>query len=113
MKQPIKFFALRWYLLLAFLSLFNLMVLAQENNEGSGGGTSSTTTTTKKTDIKITTDNASDTWYTSPWVWVVGAAVFILLLVALLSNRGGRDSVSTSDRVTVKKSVERDRGTDV
>ena len=26
-------------------------------------------------------------WYASPWVWVVGAAVFILLLVAL--TRGG------------------------
>ncbi len=27
-------------------------------------------------------------WYTNPIVWIVGAAVFILLLVALL--RGGR-----------------------
>ena len=27
-------------------------------------------------------------WYTAPWVWIVGAAVFILLLVAL--TRGGR-----------------------
>lgn len=35
-------------------------------------GTSSTTTTT--------------TWYTQPWVWVVGAAVFILLLVAILKS---------------------------
>jgi hypothetical protein len=26
-------------------------------------------------------------WYAKPWVWVVGGAVFILLLVALL--RGG------------------------
>lgn len=29
-------------------------------------------------------------WYTAPWVWVVGGAVFILLLVALL--RGNRRS---------------------
>ena len=28
-------------------------------------------------------------WYTAPWVWVVGIAVFILLLVALLRG-GGR-----------------------
>lgn len=27
-------------------------------------------------------------WYTQPWVWIVGGAVFILLLVALL--RSGR-----------------------
>lgn len=40
----------------------------------------------KKVDINISTK--SDNWYASPWVWVVGAAVFILLLVALA--RGGR-----------------------
>jgi hypothetical protein len=38
-----------------------------------------------KIDVDI---NTNDAWYASPWVWVVGAAVFILLLVALL--RGGR-----------------------
>ena len=38
-----------------------------------------------KIDVDVNTDSA---WYTAPWVWVVGAAVFILLLVALL--RGGR-----------------------
>jgi hypothetical protein len=27
-------------------------------------------------------------WYQQPWAWVIGAAVFILLLVAIL--RGGR-----------------------
>lgn len=42
----------------------------------------------EKVDIDI---NAKDSnWYASPWVWVVGAAVFILLLVAL--TRGGRRS---------------------
>ena len=43
-------------------------------------------------DIKVDVDiNAKDTsWYASPWVWVVGAAVFILLLVAL--TRGGSRS---------------------
>jgi hypothetical protein len=40
----------------------------------------------KKIDVNINT-NESGNWYTSPWVWVVGAAVFILLLVAL--TRGG------------------------
>ena len=42
---------------------------------------------TKKVDVDINTDKGSN-WYASPWVWIVGAAVFILLLVAL--TRGGR-----------------------
>ena len=39
-------------------------------------------------DVNIKKD-AGD-WYTSPWVWVVGAAVFILLLVALTRGSGRR-----------------------
>lgn len=37
-----------------------------------------------------------------PWVWVIGGAVFILLLVALLSGNRNRDTV-TRERITVKK----------
>ncbi len=48
-----------------------------------GGGASVNVTTSK------TSTSSSEGWYTSPWVWVIGAAVFILLLVALLNNRGG------------------------
>jgi hypothetical protein len=29
-------------------------------------------------------------WYASPWLWIVGAAVFILLLVALTRGSGRR-----------------------
>lgn len=29
-------------------------------------------------------------FFTQPWVWIVGGAVFILLLVALMRGRGGR-----------------------
>jgi hypothetical protein len=43
---------------------------------------------TKNVNVDINTDGNSAAWYASPWVWVVGAAVFILLLVAL--TRGGR-----------------------
>jgi hypothetical protein len=39
-------------------------------------------------DINVNINTKGDAWYASPWVWVVGAAVFILLLVAL--TRGGR-----------------------
>lgn len=31
-------------------------------------------------------------WYAQPWVWIVGAAVFILLLVALLRGSGSRNN---------------------
>jgi len=41
---------------------------------------------TKKVDVDINTKG--DAWYASPWVWIVGVAVFILLLVAL--TRSGR-----------------------
>jgi ABC-type phosphate transport system auxiliary subunit len=43
---------------------------------------------TKKVDIDVNTKG--DAWYASPWVWVVGAAVFILLLVALTRGSGRR-----------------------
>ena len=41
-----------------------------------------------KIDVDINKDSAA--WYASPWVWVVGAAVFILLLVALTRGGGRR-----------------------
>lgn len=44
---------------------------------------------TKKVDIDVNTKGDA-AWYASPWVWVVGAAVFILLLVALTRGSGRR-----------------------
>lgn len=41
---------------------------------------------TKKVDVDINTHSGNN-WYASPWVWIVGAAIFILLLVALLRGR--------------------------
>ncbi|GAA4330387.1 hypothetical protein [Flaviaesturariibacter amylovorans] len=41
---------------------------------------------TKTVDVNINTKSES-AWYTSPVVWVIGAAVFILLLVALTRGR--------------------------
>jgi hypothetical protein len=40
----------------------------------------------KGVDINVDV-NKSGGWYANPWVWIVGAAVFILLLVAIV--RGG------------------------
>lgn len=62
----------------------------------------------KTTDVNIDVnkDTTTANWYASPWVWVVGAAVFIILLVALTS--GGRSRSSSGEKVTVTKTVRRD-----
>jgi hypothetical protein len=46
---------------------------------------------TNKVNININKDEAPGTWYTSPWVWVIIAAVFILLLVALTRGDNRKD----------------------
>ena len=58
-------------------ALFSTMVVLAQD----GGGAK---------DVNINVNAKDSAWYASPWVWVVGAAVFILLLVAL--TRGGRRS---------------------
>lgn len=46
----------------------------------------------KGTDINVDINKGGGSnWYASPWVWIIGAAVFILLLVALLRGSGSRD----------------------
>lgn len=67
-----KISCMKKLILSLWLALCSVVVLAQEGE-------------TKNIDINISTDDGA--WYTAPWVWVVGAAVFILLLVAL--TRGG------------------------
>ena len=61
-----------------FLSLIQT-IQAQETGGGSGGGVN----------VSITKDNGN--WYTQPWVWIIGGAVFLLLLVALLRNNNSRN----------------------
>lgn len=41
-------------------------------------------------DVDINKDSGG-TWYAQPWVWIIGGAVFILLLVALLRGNRARD----------------------
>jgi hypothetical protein len=63
----------------------------------------------KSTDINVDINKGGgDNWYASPWVWVLGAVIFIILLLALTS--GSRRS--SGDRVIVKKTVRRDVSTD-
>lgn len=40
----------------------------------------------KGLDIDVDVDKGGNGWYANPIVWVIGAAVFILLLVALLKG---------------------------
>ncbi|MBC7829222.1 MAG: hypothetical protein H7122_15845 [Chitinophagaceae bacterium] len=40
----------------------------------------------KKVEIDIGL-NKEPVWYQQPWAWILGAAIFILLLVALLRGR--------------------------
>ena len=76
----------RFYFLL-LSAFFSVMAMAQ-----AGDGA----------DIKVDvteTDRAAGGF---PWLWVIGAIVFIVLLVALLGGRGG------TDRVVEKKTIIRE-----
>ena len=57
---------------LLMTTLFSVLSFAQE----------------KGVDVDINVNKKSSGWYEQPWVWIVGGAVFILLLVALL--KGGK-----------------------
>jgi hypothetical protein len=65
------------FMLTVLGSIFSLYALAQEE-----GGKINVDVT------KTTTDTT--TWYTAPWVWIVGIAVFILIFAAIV--RGGGSS---------------------
>ena len=94
MKQLTKAVTYKTFATLLMLSLLQTIIWAQDSTVS----TSKTTTTTEQT-----------TWYTQPWVWVVGGAVFLLLLVALLrSNSSSGTSDSRTDKVTYTKTTETD-----
>ncbi len=67
---------------LAVVLFCTVMSLTTYAQEGGGGGA----------DIKVDINKDSNDWYTQPWVWIVGGAVFILLLVALLRRGNDRDA---------------------
>ena len=60
-------------------ALVSALTFAQEGGSGKDASL----------DVNINTHDSGG-WYTSPVVWIIGAAVFILLLVAL--TRSGRRS---------------------
>ena len=101
MKQLTKWATHKITLILLFLTLAQTIAWSQDE-----AGSSTTTTT-----HTATTGQQNSNWYASPWVWVVGAAVLILLIVAL-SSGGRRGDSGRTDKVTVTKTVSRDSDTD-
>lgn len=103
MKKSAKLFTFKTFITLLVFNFIQLVLQAQDS-----AGSSSTTSTTTSVSTEHTTE-----WYTSPWVWVIGAAIFILLLVALLRGNSSRTTAGTTDKTTVTKTVRRDTDTDV
>src|SRR4051812_13853504 len=84
------------YMLMLLFSFVQFFSFGQDNPSSggnTGGGTSKSITTESTT---TTTD-----WYAQPWVWIVGAAVLIIVLVALL--RGNSTDTRDVSRTTVIK----------
>lgn len=106
MKHELSGTTLKSFLTLSFAMIVHTVLLAQD---GGGSGSGSEGGSTESSTSITTTETTTTNWYASPWVWVIGIAVFVLLLVALL--RGGRSDrtvASHTDRVTVTKSTSSD-----
>jgi ABC-type Fe3+ transport system permease subunit len=96
MKQLTKAFSYKAIVTLIMLTFIQALAWAQDTTGGSSSSSSNTSTTT----------TTQETWYSQPWVWIVGGAVLLLLIVALM--RGNSNSGTRSDKVTVTKSVKTD-----
>lgn len=94
MKHSINTGFLKNAFLLFLLSFTAAITWAQESTS-----TAVSTTATSSTESTV--------WYTEPWVWVVGGAVLVLLIVAL--TRGSSSTASgRTDQVTVTKTTTSD-----
>ena len=91
MKQP-GYKIIRQLMMVFLFSLMQFALWAQDSTSSSVSVHKETTTTT------------TTNWYTQPWVWIVGGAVFILILIALL--RGNSSSNTEVSRTTVIKDRE-------
>jgi uncharacterized membrane protein len=81
------------------LTLVNVYAFAQENTGGSGSGTGSSSSSNTVTTETTTTSTTE--WYAQPWVWIVGGAVFIIILIALLRGNSSSDRSEVSRSTTV------------
>jgi hypothetical protein len=46
----------------------------------------------KGVDVDIDVNKNDSNWYQQPWVWIVGIAVFVLLLVAILKGGSRKEA---------------------
>jgi hypothetical protein len=88
MKASLAVFQAKHFITLLVLTLINTILWAQQE----------TTESSSSTKVTVTEEQSSN-WYTQPWVWIVGAAIFLLLLIALLRSGGDR-TVTHTDRET-------------
>lgn len=94
MKNIIVSTVYRFILVCAF-SVIAILVYAQEQQQQPQQESSSSSSTT----TTVTRETTTTEWYTQPWVWVVGGAVFLIILIALLRGNSNRDT--TVSRTTV------------
>ena len=81
-----------WRSFLVFLlTILNAIVWAQDSSGVSSKSVTKESTTTTTTD-----------WYSQPWVWIVGGAVFIIILVALIRGSSSNKEVSRSNTTVIK-----------
>jgi len=66
---------LKKYLAIGIFFFFQTLACAQE----------------KKLDVDISVNKKGNEWFEQPWVWVVGGAIFIIIIVGLLRGRGRKD----------------------
>jgi hypothetical protein len=78
MKQVSKNIVSR-FAAVVMLCMIQVFAWAQDSTVSSRTVTTESTTTTTE-------------WYTQPWVWIAGAAVFVLLLIALLRGNSSKDT---------------------
>lgn len=45
----------------------------------------------KGLDVDIDVNKKDSNWYQQPWVWILGGAIFILLLAAILRGSGKKE----------------------
>jgi hypothetical protein len=90
-------------LVFLFFVLMNATIAFAQDGGGTGTGSNDGGTSVTVSKSSTSTSTATQDWYTAPWVWIVGAAVFILLLIALV--RGNSSSKTDVHRTTVRKDV--------
>jgi hypothetical protein len=72
------------FFMLFLMSCLQVAAWAQDS-------TSRTNTTVVTKETTTTTD-----WYTEPWVWIVGGAVLLIILVALLRGNSNKEVSRTT-----------------